>query len=567
VPDSVGQAVNASQIKLQLSPSLSSLVEAHSEPVTGAWLVQEILRTHDYANGRAADLVRSSVAWPGGLRKEPIDLWYREGMTVLREDLAELNGKLLCVALAACDRRLGRPMVESGLFSCVLQDIEERFEIFSAQGKSCLELMPRSLIGSQIEPILLFRQGCFGRRGALSPDGTRAVGYDEHGLGEIALWNVESGQLMGRLKPPGQSVSAADGPGLRMVRFTKDGQGLRALLRDGGIVQWSLPDGVSRWLSNPIQGYVSGAVSLDGTTACVRLRRAALVIIDIDSGAQLEVPTGRPLTRICISADGQRIAGAAGRSIVVYDRTDGTFQETRYELRQEIHALECTTDTLVGAAGRRYFRRDHAQPEPGPAAERVGIVPDGSLAACVAPSGESVGMLQPGTAVTLGELPVVPDAIRSTFSLNGRRLLTTHGDESMRVWDVGLQPSSSRLPPAAFDSDSANDGRDLLDRSRDVDAFASLIAARSVQPPLSIGIFADWGGGKSWFMQQLRRRVAALAADARASGVRQAEVSSYKHIAQVQFNAWHYSETDVMASRTLLSLGSEVLSYALHPAR
>jgi|SRR4029450_6690944 hypothetical protein len=36
--------------------------------------------------------------------------------------------------------------------------------IFSAEGKSCFELTPRSLIGSQIEPILLFPQGWHARR-------------------------------------------------------------------------------------------------------------------------------------------------------------------------------------------------------------------------------------------------------------------------------------------------------------------------------------------------------------------------------------------------------------------
>jgi hypothetical protein len=34
--------------------------------------------------------------------------------------------------------------------------------IFSAEGKSCFELTPRSLIGFQIEPILLFPPGVAG---------------------------------------------------------------------------------------------------------------------------------------------------------------------------------------------------------------------------------------------------------------------------------------------------------------------------------------------------------------------------------------------------------------------
>jgi hypothetical protein len=82
----------------------------------------------------------------------------------------------------------------------------------------------------------------------------------------------------------------------------------------------------------------------------------------------------------------------------------------------------------------------------------------------------------------------------------------------------------------------------------DVDAFAALVAARAVTPPLSIGLFGDWGSGKTFFMRRLCARVAQLAADARDSGELQRDIAWHKRIVQVEFNAWHYAEGNLWAS-------------------
>lgn len=87
-------------------------------------------------------------------------------------------------------------------------------------------------------------------------------------------------------------------------------------------------------------------------------------------------------------------------------------------------------------------------------------------------------------------------------------------------------------------------GRDLLNIRRDVNALASLVAAWSVQPPLSIGLFGEWGSGKSFFMRQMRKRVKQLALAAQESRKPQRECAFYKNIAQIEFNAWHYMEGD-----------------------
>lgn len=115
------------------------------------------------------------------------------------------------------------------------------------------------------------------------------------------------------------------------------------------------------------------------------------------------------------------------------------------------------------------------------------------------------------------------------------------------------RPNSTRREPfppptvAGFMADNWT-GRDLLGIERDVNALASLVAAYKVEPPLSIGLFGDWGSGKSHFMRQMRKRVELLSTSARASGKPQNELGYYKNIVQIEFNAWHYIEGNLWAS-------------------
>ena len=100
---------------------------------------------------------------------------------------------------------------------------------------------------------------------------------------------------------------------------------------------------------------------------------------------------------------------------------------------------------------------------------------------------------------------------------------------------------------AGFDADGTT-GPDFLDIDQDVLALATLIAARESSPPLSIGLFGDWGSGKTFFMNRLRRTVADLSAEARDARVMQRDHWFYKRIVQIEFNAWHYVEGNLWAS-------------------
>ncbi len=98
---------------------------------------------------------------------------------------------------------------------------------------------------------------------------------------------------------------------------------------------------------------------------------------------------------------------------------------------------------------------------------------------------------------------------------------------------------------AGFGSDRAA-GLDVLGLEREVEALCSVIAARDVEPPVSIGLFGDWGTGKTFFMQEMQKWLKNLTEERRR---RPNEESAYcKNIVQLWFNAWHYIDTNLWAN-------------------
>ncbi len=83
---------------------------------------------------------------------------------------------------------------------------------------------------------------------------------------------------------------------------------------------------------------------------------------------------------------------------------------------------------------------------------------------------------------------------------------------------------------------------DLVGISAEVDAFAYLIASTALTPPLAVGVFGDWGSGKSYFLRSLQRRIDQLVS----APVEQPPF--HRAIAQIEFNAWQYVEGNLWAS-------------------
>lgn len=116
----------------------------------------------------------------------------------------------------------------------------------------------------------------------------------------------------------------------------------------------------------------------------------------------------------------------------------------------------------------------------------------------------------------------------------------------------------SPIASAGLSSDAVVPGAtDLLGVDRDVRTLCAVLLARDVTPPISVGLFGDWGTGKTFFMQQMYDEVNRLAAKADASS------RLHSRVAQIRFNAWHYIDSNLWAS--LVSYILEELATAAVP--
>ncbi|MFK0279454.1 P-loop NTPase fold protein [Streptomyces sp. NPDC090499] len=118
-----------------------------------------------------------------------------------------------------------------------------------------------------------------------------------------------------------------------------------------------------------------------------------------------------------------------------------------------------------------------------------------------------------------------------------RLLLAVGSNHGVYLWQVHEARRVPRLP--GYQSDGLGGwASDDLNREDEARAVAELVTARSARPPLAVGLFGDWGEGKSHFLDLLGQQVDALSRIPLAN----------KYVRQVRFNAWHYAETSLWAS-------------------
>lgn len=90
---------------------------------------------------------------------------------------------------------------------------------------------------------------------------------------------------------------------------------------------------------------------------------------------------------------------------------------------------------------------------------------------------------------------------------------------------------------------------DQLGVADEAKAFARLAAARAFRPPMAVGIFGDWGTGKSFLMRLVYEHIARLTSGAPSAEAPEATPEIFlQNVVQVRFNAWHYAETNLWAS-------------------
>jgi hypothetical protein len=133
--------------------------------------------------------------------------------------------------------------------------------------------------------------------------------------------------------------------------------------------------------------------------------------------------------------------------------------------------------------------------------------------------------------------------------------------EIKAIWDIEEQTQAQTLvPPTLF-----NDGRvigqyspdeaseiDHLGFKHDVHALAALVAYDKTPLPLAIGLFGNWGSGKSSFMKQLEKRIEVLSKEQHENkelvNASKDGMPYCSNIAHITFNAWHYSDANLWAS-------------------
>lgn len=108
-----------------------------------------------------------------------------------------------------------------------------------------------------------------------------------------------------------------------------------------------------------------------------------------------------------------------------------------------------------------------------------------------------------------------------------------------------LRPAEVYVAPrvAGFTPDIIDVKDDPLDIREDVQTLTAVMMSSKMKPPLAIGLFGDWGSGKSYFMKSMKAAAEELSERAQAgSGAFCANVVS------IEFNAWHYADTNLWAS-------------------
>ncbi len=116
------------------------------------------------------------------------------------------------------------------------------------------------------------------------------------------------------------------------------------------------------------------------------------------------------------------------------------------------------------------------------------------------------------------------------------------------AWVLQLSAKLFQPPLAGYDADNL-DGEDLLEIRSEVNAFSYVLASRTIKPPLALGLFGDWGSGKSFFMQEMQKKIATLAEPREKPEADQAAEPMFcSPVVQIRFNAWHYLDSDLWAS-------------------
>jgi sulfur relay (sulfurtransferase) DsrC/TusE family protein len=361
---------------------------------------------------------------------------------------------------------------------------------------------------------------------AFSPDGKAiASGSDDKTL---RLWDLQGNQI-------GQPFHGHE-DWVRSVAFSPDGKAIASGSGDKTLRLWDLQ---GNQIGKPFQGHESlvnsVAFSPDGKAIASSSRDQTLRLWDLQ-GNQI----GKPFQghqywvfSVAFSPDGKAIAsGSYDQTLRLWDLQGNQIGKPFQGHENLVNSVAFSPDGKAIASGSydRTLRLWDLQ-------------------------GNQIGQPFQGH----------EDRVRSVaFSPDGKAIISGSWDKTLRLWDLQGNPIANladRSRQIEIPQGVANDstqGEDCLNVRDEIEAMATVLMLRSLQPPIAVAILGSWGSGKSFGMYLVQQRIEAI---------RRQELNSLEawgdpylpkktevlspyvgHIYQISFNAWTYAKSDLWAS-------------------
>lgn len=575
------QPASGPELLALFSRSVRGVAARLSPPVTSRRIANELLRDHDY--GAAGLLPLEERPAP----ERPLHEWLSliaglyDRRAVARTRSEVIDGRLLLLGLARIDEEWSDFLRTSGL----------RWTLERGLGFPLDAVLVRWARPAAATRVVGYaaNEHPLGAACAFSPDGLLLATVGDDGF--LRIWDVAVGALV-------KEVAVSDE--LSSCEFSRDGRVLAAAHSDGTLRVWQR-DGLVELPGSPgsVPGLTAHALSPDGRRLAATSEDGAVQVRDIalpESVVSLGAHRG-PAWDCAFTLDGLVLATAGADGCLLWDVRAGT---QRGALADHGPLRRCSFSpdpespllaTLSESDGIALWRMPHGThvadlPRAGDPYSAFVFSPDGRLLAAANPAGETHIWDVAGAAgappLVIARPPVAGgEAEALAFSSDGRLLATRDDSGVTSLWDVASANRTARLelrggaaralafspeggvlatvseggsvelweeiaPPRllpAVAPDSPH-GPDLLGAAADADALANLIAASATQPPLSIGLFGDWGSGKTFLINQIRDRIRRLARRSQ-----QVPGSAYcAYVRNIEFNAWHYADANLWAS-------------------
>jgi tetratricopeptide (TPR) repeat protein len=145
-----------------------------------------------------------------------------------------------------------------------------------------------------------------------------------------------------------------------------------------------------------------------------------------------------------------------------------------------------------------------------------------------------------------------PEQVRQARRMSVLEELALLAGQPTGLWWIRADPSRESMPIGVPDTaprffvgpvTSEIDPKGSPDRlgvDLDARALAALVASRAMKPPLAIGVYGQWGSGKTFFMRRIEYWTRVLEATPE-----EGPDPVFEHgVAHIWFNAWHYAAGD-----------------------